>query len=209
MGASAAKTVISWTARAGNEHDGPLITRVEGYDIIACAVCGFRHVLPLPEPAALEQAYREAYYTEEKPTFLAHAGEDQEWAALSQRDRLESLRSCCPPERRRLLDVGAGPGFFLQTAAERGWRVLGVEPSRQAAAHARGLGIEMFEGFFNAETAADLGRFDVVHLNNVLEHVPNPLEIVALARDLLPAGACSVSTCPTISRRSRSARETR
>jgi SAM-dependent methyltransferase len=65
---------------------------------------------------------------------------------------------------------------------------MGVEPSRQAAAHARGLGVQVVEGFFNAESASGLGRFDVVHLNNVLEHVPNPLELIALARDLLGAG---------------------
>ena len=188
MAASAAKTVISWTDESDHDHDGPLITRAHDYDVIACEVCGFRHVIPLPDPKSLENAYREAYYSEEKPTFLAHAGEDQEWASLSQRDRLESFETLLPASRRRLLDVGAGPGFFLKTAASRGWQVLGIEPSRQAAAHARGLGVEMVEGFFNAETAATLGRFDVVHLNNVLEHVPHPREIVSLARDLLTPG---------------------
>ena len=181
MAASAAKTVISWTDHSGNDHDGPLITRVHDYDVIACEVCGFRHVLPLPEQAGLERAYRDAVY---EPKF----GEDEEWAALSQRDRLESFESLLPAGRRRLLDVGAGPGFFLKTAALCGWQVLGVEPSRQAAAHARSLGVEMVEGFFNAETAPSLGRFDVVHLKNVLEHLPNPLEIVCLAREILSPG---------------------
>jgi SAM-dependent methyltransferase len=188
MAASAAKTVISWTDHAGGDHDGPLVTRAHKFDVIACEVCGFRHVIPLPEPASLERAYREAYYAQEKPTFLAHAGEDQEWAELAQRDRLESFEALLPATRRRLLDVGAGPGFFLKTAAARGWKVLGIEPSRQAAAHSRGLGVETVEGFFNAETAPLLGRFDVVHLNNVLEHVPHPVEIVRLARDLLTPG---------------------
>ena len=45
----------------------------QGYDVIACQACGFRHIVPLPEPAALESAYRETYYADEKPTFLAHA----------------------------------------------------------------------------------------------------------------------------------------
>ena len=188
MGASAAKTVISWTDSAGNDHDGALITRVQGFDVIDCAVCGFRHVLPLPEPEALERAYREAYYSEEKPRFLMHAGEDQEWAELFQKDRLECFERLLPGDRRRLLDIGSGPGFFLKTAAERGWRVVGVEPSQQAAAHARGLGLEIVEGFFNQETAAKLGHFDVVHLNNVLEHVPNPLDLVTRARELLNRG---------------------
>ena len=185
MGAFAAKTVVSWTDYAGHDHDGPLITKAKGYDVIGCAVCGFRHVLPLPDAAELEGAYRDAYYSEEKPAFLDHAGEDQGWAELSQNDRLECFERLLPRERRRLLDVGSGPGFFLKTAKQRGWDGLGIEPSRQATAHARDLGLEVVEGFFNRETASTLGRFDVVHLNNVLEHVPDPVGLITLARSLL------------------------
>lgn len=188
MSATAAKTVVSWTGSDGGDHDGPLLTRTKGYDVIACAICGFRHVVPLPDPDELERAYRDAYYTQEKPTFLAHAGEDQEWAALASGDRLESFERLLPRERRRLMDVGCGPGFFLKIAQGRGWKVKGLEPSRQAAEHARALGLDVIEDFFSARTAASLGQFDVVHLNNVLEHVPNPLTIVRLARDILTPG---------------------
>lgn len=189
MRALAAETIVTW-----NDHEGPLLTRAKGYDIIACALCGFRHVVPLPTPAELERAYREAYYSEEKPDFISHAGEDQEWAELAQRDRLAILENLLTPDRRRLLDIGSGPGFLLKTAKEQGWQVLGIEPSRQAAAHARSLGIEVVEEFFNAATAPALGRFDAVHLNNVLEHVPNPIEVLSLARGLLhPGGALCVN----------------
>lgn len=188
MGAIAAKTTISWTGYDGSSHDGELLTRSKDHDVIACDVCGFRHVIPLPDPSELERAYREAYYTEEKPTFLAHAAEDAEWSALGYRDRLESFEAILPRERRRLLDIGCGPGFFLKIAKERGWAVQGIEPSRQAAAHARSLALDIIEEFFNQRTAGQLGRYDVVHLNNVLEHIPNPLEIVRLARGLLTPG---------------------
>jgi len=188
MNALTAETVLSWTDHAGNDHSGTLVTKAKGHDVVDCFLCGFRHVMPLPDAAALERAYREAYYAEEKPNFIAHSGEDQEWAEMFQRDRLEIFERLIIWEKRRLLDIGCGPGFFLKTAKDRGWRTLGLEPSRQAAAHARSLGLDVVEGFFNAEAATTLGRFDVVHLNNVLEHVPNPQEVVRLARDLLPKG---------------------
>src|SRR5688572_31870005 len=184
MSALAAETIVVW-----GDHQGALVTRHKGHEIIACGVCGFRHVVPLPDPAELEAAYRENYYSVEKPTFLQHAGEDSEWASLASRDRLESFERLLPKERRQLLDIGSGPGFFLKAAQERGWRVLGIEPSSQAAAHARTLGVPVVEDFFNRESARELGRFDVVHLNNVLEHVPNPLELIGLCRELiLPEG---------------------
>ena len=46
----------------------------------------------------------------------------------------------------------------------------------------------MTEGFFGTVTAATLGRFDVINLTNMLEHVPDPIAILTLARDLLGFG---------------------
>ncbi len=183
MGIAAAATTIAWQS-----HEGPRLSQANGLDIIDCVLCGFRHVVPLPDARALTQIYREEYYRDEKPTFLAHSGEDQEWAELAQNDRLDSFERLLPQARRRLLDIGSGPGFFLKTAKARGWRVLGIEPSRQAALHARTLGIEVAEGFFNADTAPGLGRFDAVQLNNVLEHVPDPAAVLIQTRKLLEAG---------------------
>ncbi len=183
MGAEKAQISIAWA-----DHEGPCIARKNGFDVIHCEMCGFRHAVPLPLPADLERAYRETYYAEEKPTFLAHAGEDQHWGELAQTDRLEAFERVLGPARRRLLDIGSGPGFFLKTAQNRGWTVMGIEPSRQAAAHAGSLGLDVVEGFFGRDTAPALGRFDAVHLNNVLEHVPDPVAILLAARDILEPG---------------------
>jgi SAM-dependent methyltransferase len=191
MGIETREIIIAWQT-----HEGPCIARKSGYDILDCAMCGFRHVVPLPSPDDLERAYRESYYGEEKPTFLAHAAEDQAWFELAQGDRLDSLERILGPGRRRLLDIGSGPGFFLKTANNRGWRVAGIEPSRQAAAHARGLGIGVTEGFFGADMAPKLGRFDAVNLTNVVEHVPDPIAILQAARDILEPGGALCVTVP-------------
>src|SRR5258705_13539647 len=110
MGAIAANTVVSWTDSDGGDHDGSLVTRAKGFDVIACAICGFRHVIPLPETAELEHAYRDTYDTGEKPAFLAPEGEDLDWASLASSDRLDSFERLLPRDRRRLLDFGCGPG---------------------------------------------------------------------------------------------------
>lgn len=169
-------------------HRGPRIAHAKGHDIIACEICGFRHALPLPDPQMLAREYAENYYADEKPDFIAHAGEDQDWFALAQTDRLDAFEKLLGPGRRRLLDIGCGPGFFLKTAIARGWDAHGIEPSRQAAAHARTLGAKVTRGLFDAQSAQALGRFDAVNLTNVLEHVPDPVNILTLARDLIDAG---------------------
>jgi SAM-dependent methyltransferase len=169
-------------------HNGPRIAAAKGHDIIDCFACGFRHVLPLPDPASLEQEYREKYYSVEKPTFIAHAGEDQDWFALAQNDRLAIFEKLLGAGRRKLLDIGCGPGFFLKTAIARGWDAHGIEPSAQAAAHARALGANVTEGFFNTGSAPTLGQFDVVNLTNVLEHVPDAAATLKRAAALLSSG---------------------
>lgn len=169
-------------------HHGHAIAQRHGYTIIDCTVCGFAHVDPLPTVQEMADAYSEQYYSKEKPDYLAEAAEDQNWATLMQTDRLTSLAEQMGDGRRRLLDIGSGPGFFLQTAKELGWQAKGIEPSRQASAFARSLGVEVIEGFFNAESAPTLGRFDVVHLNNVLEHLPEPINILELAISVLDPG---------------------
>jgi SAM-dependent methyltransferase len=169
-------------------HNGPRIGQAKDHDIIECFSCGFKHALPLPDPAALEREYRQNYYASEKPNFLAHAGEDQHWFELAQTDRLEILERLLGPQRRKLLDIGCGPGFFLKTAMARGWDGHGVEPSAQAAAHARRLGARVTEGFFGAALAASLPRVDAVTLTNVLEHVPDPITILQSAIGLLDEG---------------------
>jgi SAM-dependent methyltransferase len=177
-------------------HGGACVATRPGHDIIECEACGFKHALPLPDAAALEREYRENYYAAEKPNFLAHAGEDQHWFALAQTDRLEIFERHLPSPRRRLLDIGCGPGFFLQTAIAHGWDAHGIEPSRQAAAHARELGATVTEGFFGPETAPALGQFDVITLTNMLEHVPDPVAILKTAFDLLEPGGVICAGVP-------------
>ena len=183
MHAAAAEPIIAWQA-----HEGPRIARVKGYDVIHCELCGFRHVLPLPDPTAMEAARRRANIEEDVHNFEPQGNDDRVWLEITFNDRLESFERLLAPERRRLLDVGSGTGAFLKSAKKRGWRVLGIESSRQVSAQARRLGIEVAEGFFNDETAAGLGRFDAVHLNNILECAPNPTNVAILARDVLDPG---------------------
>ncbi|NWH08248.1 MAG: class I SAM-dependent methyltransferase [Alphaproteobacteria bacterium] len=178
----------SQSAHRTEKHQGQTLDRAQAYDIIDCETCGFVHALPLPDPAALEQAYREQYYKEEKPDYLSRARSDQEWAELAQRDRLQSFANHLPPGRRVLIDVGSGPGYFLKTAQAMGWQAIGVEPSSQAAAHTRALGLGVIEGFFGPALVGELPKADALHMNHVLEHVPNPAEILRAAHATLRDG---------------------
>jgi SAM-dependent methyltransferase len=166
------------------EHHGQLIDQSNGYDVIDCTVCGFKHILPVPTPEELTKVYEEEYYSQEKPDYIKHYEEDGDWWNLSYDDRLAFFEQHLPDDRRRVLDIGSGPGFFLRRAKERGWQTLGIEPSRQAAEYSSGLGLDIRNEFLS-ETTKGLGRFDVVHMSAVLEHIPDPVGMLRIAHELL------------------------
>jgi SAM-dependent methyltransferase len=168
-------------------HRGVALDAANGFTVVDCAACGFKHVVPVPTPAELAEVYRHDYYATEKPLYIQHHVEDREWLELVAAERYETFERLLG-RRGRLLDVGSGPGFFLKHGADRGWSVSGIEPSAQAVAHSRALGVDVMQGFLDPTTAATVGRFDVVHMNEVLEHVPDPRALLALAHRLLEPG---------------------
>ena len=169
-------------------HEGSVFDSTKGFDVVACEGCGFKHIIPIPSAAELASVYRHDYYTQEKPLYLERHQEDREWWDLVYRERYDTFELHLPSERRRILDVGSGPGFFLLHGQGRGWATLGVEPSAQAAAHSRGMGLRIVEDFLTENTARTLGSFDVIHMSEVLEHIPDPTQMLGLAHGLLSPG---------------------
>jgi SAM-dependent methyltransferase len=177
-------------------HEGSVLDRAGGHTIIACQTCGFAHVVPLPDERALTALYAQSYYAETKPDYLARAREDEPWARLGFDDRLGLLEAHLPPKRRRLLDVGSGPGFFLARARERGWDAQGIDPSQQACAHAHDLGLRVMQSPFDDSAAEQLGQFDAIALTNMLEHVADPIGILGRAWSILDAQGLLCVTVP-------------
>jgi len=178
-------------------HKGTKLAEIEGYGIIDCEVCEYIHIDPIPSKVELDRIYGEEYYTDEKPKFIERVIEDLSWWETVYDDRFDFLESRVKPGSRRLLDIGSGPGYFIQRGAERGWECMGVEPSRQAAQHARGLGAKVVNAFFDEATASSINtRFGAVHLSEVLEHVPDPEEVLKRAYGLLEPGGILCAIVP-------------
>lgn len=173
------------------EHFGPVLATVDGYDVIDCRSCGFRHIDPLLSDEELQKFYDGEFYEKERPDYFARAEADKEWWMLRYHHYYELLEAHAPG--RRILDIGSGPGYFLEAGRMRGWDVLGFEPSRIAADYTAGRGIPVVNGFFSADKAQ--GPFDVISMNLVLEHLRDPIGLVEQAKSVLaPGGLLFVSS---------------
>jgi 2-polyprenyl-6-hydroxyphenyl methylase/3-demethylubiquinone-9 3-methyltransferase len=93
-----------------------------------------------------------------------------------------------------VLDLGCGGGFMAEALAQRGAKVVGVDPSAPAIeaarehARAAGLAIDYRVGTGEAIPAADQS-LDCVVIVDVLEHVADPAAVLAeIHRVLKPGG---------------------
>lgn len=100
---------------------------------------------------------------------------------------LRFLAAHAPARDARLLDFGCGNGSFMKAAREVGFAVFGVEHSERGAANlaARtGLDIASLQ-----TRLRDGAAFDVIHMGDVLEHLPEPAAVLReLERLLAPRG---------------------
>jgi len=72
---------------------------------------------------------------------------------------------------------------------------LGVEPSIEACKYARKFGVNVVNEPFRKDSINSYGKFSVVFMFNVLEHVPDPITILDDAKSLLDSNGliCIVS----------------
>ncbi len=82
-----------------------------------------------------------------------------------------------PAKGNQLLDLGAGAGLFAEVAAEKGYEVTAVDPAIQKDRILNIPTIEAIEG--TIRDISDTEKFDIVTLWDVIEHIPDPLELLS------------------------------
>src|SRR5216684_2455696 len=174
----------------GRVTDHVLRFKVNGCDILACRGCG----LGRTETSGFDPA---AYYTED---YFSGGRADGYFDYLGAEPvlRREFARSVefIRGYRRggRLLELGCAYGFFLLEAA-RHFDVAGIELAAEAAEHARRAGLNVLQGVADETSLRRIGHVDVIVLFDVIEHLPEPRETLALChRHLDPGGIIVITT---------------
>jgi 2-polyprenyl-3-methyl-5-hydroxy-6-metoxy-1,4-benzoquinol methylase len=155
--------------------------------IVACKQCGFVYADPRPQSTEVLDIYEAV----QDPLYV----EEREGRVLTFEHHLRPMeRFTGPADGRRLLDVGAHTGVFVDIATRHGWDAWGVEPSTWAVEQARAQGLQMHLGTLENVTLS-APDFSVVTMWDVIEHVPDPFSTLQAAwRALEPGGLLVVHT---------------
>lgn len=93
-----------------------------------------------------------------------------------------------------LLDVGCGNGWFLHRMTWAGWQASGIDPDASAVAMAKAAGLDAQIGVLGEDTFPP-GKFGVITLNHVMEHLPDPVAVLRHCFGLLrPGGLLWIAT---------------
>jgi 2-polyprenyl-3-methyl-5-hydroxy-6-metoxy-1,4-benzoquinol methylase len=157
------------------------------FGIKQCRKCGFIFLSPRP-PVDEMKSYYDSFY--EDPDSAQRNPRQQNRA---QRHIRRLIRHASKPGR--LLEVGAGDGYFLHAAREAGWQVEGLELSEPRIARAK----EWFQLSLHCKELSaapfEPGSFDAISMFQLIEHVHDPKAILNKASSLLrPGGLLMIST---------------
>ena len=159
------------------------MSRYDKAYLCRCENCDFVFSKKVPGPTELEK-----YYDTHEPT---------SYFSPITVARYNELLDQFEPFRRtgKILDIGAGYGFFLEVAKQRGWEVYGTELTEETVKACSEKGMNMFKGELpNIEFEDEM--FDVIVMIEVIEHVNNPKTYVEHARRMLRKGGMLYLTTP-------------
>jgi len=149
--------------------------------VVRCERCRMMYQSPRIPETAMEDAY------ESLEEYRHYASLEQAKRKLFAWKLREIQRERELPEAGAFLDIGASRGVMLDVlrAELPNWRLAGVEvsPSQRSALAARG-----YETLESIQALDARMKFDWINLDNVLEHMPEPLEVLVRLRGHLNPG---------------------
>jgi SAM-dependent methyltransferase len=154
-----------------------------------CLGCGFMQPQGLPKAPG----YFDWIYNLPWPEELMEGELNSTHRNRIYRTLLKELGRRLGPGRRTLLDVGSQAGRFILLAHQAGWQAEGLDLNpicTEFAARRTGLPVHRLRA---QELAAQGRRYSAVTLNDVLEHIPEPVALLRQLGELLePGGWVSV-----------------
>ena len=160
---------------------------------VICTGCGLIHSYPIPTQSELKKFYENEYRKDYKSTIKPKLKHVFRYAPHAI-NRIKYIKKYLKPQQNTFLDIGSGSGEVLYTAIKSGFDAKGIEPNIGYADYSKKyLDLPVSNKTYdNAELKEK--SFDVVNLQDVLEHLPDPLFCLSFINKILKEdGILSIS----------------
>lgn len=170
-------------------------TSGETFKIVKCENCGFAFTQQFPDEETIGRYY-------DTPAYISHSDTKKGIIntvyhivrkAMLQKKADLTEQYATPGDKRTLLDIGCGTGYYAATMKRRGWETVGIEKNKSAANFTiKHHGIKTLPP--NELTNLGDGQFDAIALWHVLEHLQDlSLTAKTLKRILKPDGTLIIA----------------
>ena len=147
--------------------------------VVSCQSCGMVYLSPRLDAGLIQGGYEAV----EDPVFVAQ--NPQRIQTFTKSIAAITRRLGYQPKGKKLLDIGCAGGAFPVAARTAGFDAQGIEPSRWLSDYGRRTyNIDIRQGILERDTFPK-NSFDVISLWDVIEHVPEPHEILTTIHGLL------------------------
>lgn len=188
------KTTV--TSLVANGWDFEYQTCQNSFNIVKCSVCGLQYLNPRPDITELSviypSSYEPYYFDEIKNPIIRYARNFVQKQKVTVIDRLV-------PHDATIIDVGCGSGALLRLLKEFGspqWQLYGNDFSEISLRNLAKHNIKALSGRFeDIDTSL---KFDLIILNQAIEHLDSPSSVIAKASQLVkPQGSIFIETPST------------
>ncbi|MBL1174992.1 class I SAM-dependent methyltransferase [Pantanalinema sp. GBBB05] len=97
---------------------------------------------------------------------------------------------------KKVLEVGCGSGFFLESLKKKGLECIGLELNEDAVRLATDKGLSVFAQDLIEHTQSNLGQYDIVCSFQVLEHIVDVSKFLRACVDCLKPGGKLIIVVP-------------
>jgi 2-polyprenyl-3-methyl-5-hydroxy-6-metoxy-1,4-benzoquinol methylase len=139
------------------------------YFLVYCNNCNILFINPKPKPEEISTHYPEKF-------FQANFNISNLYIRLLNKIKIRIITRY--KKSGRILDIGCGDGEFLLNFKKKGWNTYGIDTSPLAYSLSKN---KIIKNIFNTTlTECRFGDnfFDVITLNNVIEHVDDPEHLI-------------------------------
>ena len=164
---------------------------------VQCKKCGLIYTNPQPSENYLKKIYSKSYF-DSKDNNIGYASyKNEKKIRINRFKKYFNIIEKHIVKKKRVLDIGAGFGYFLEEAKKRKWeKMQGVEVSEYARSQASELfGLSFVD---NLNKIPLTPKYNLITMFDFIEHIKNPSKTLKRVSNLIGKDGLLVIRVPVI-----------